>query len=184
MNDSSTQDDIQVAHDAARRIVRHFQGKGFTRITEAMLIQIHQVAGDQAEIDGAFEAAQEQGREPPVSAYFIIHPYGHYSEHRSFDEAKADLRADFTSTLLNEIPRLFFGSAPVLADDPLASGSKYDVMVKLDDNVDCYAVAILLNDPDASFIDYVGTHPGADWHNIMGELEIATTTLAQAVDLQ
>lgn len=183
MSDSSTQNDIQTAHAAARRIVRYFQGAGFTRITEALLLQIHQIAGDQAGIEEAFEAAQEQGKASPVNKYFKIHPYGHYSEHRSFDEAKSVLQSDFTLTLINEIPRLFFGSAPVLIDDPLASGSKYDVMMKLDDNVEGYAIAILLNDPDASFIDYVGTHPGADWQKIMGELEIATTSLAEAVDL-
>jgi hypothetical protein len=55
--------------------------------------------------------------------------------------------------------------------------------MKLRDNVGGYAVAILLNDPDASFIDYVGTHPGADWHKIMGEFEIATTSLGDELDL-
>ena len=183
MNDTSTQHDIQAAHAAAKRIVRHFQGAGFTRITEAMLIQIQQIAGEQAQIEEAFEAAQEQGKAPPVGAYFKIHPYGFYSENRSFDEAKSTLQSDVTLTLINEIPSLFFGPVPVLIDDPLASGRKYDVMMKLDDNVDCYAVAILLNDPDASFIDYVGTHPGADWQKIIGELEIATTSLAEGVDL-
>ena len=179
MNDSS----IQAANDAAKLIVRHFQGKGFTRITEAMLIQIKQIAGDQAEIEEAFEAAQEQDKAPPVNVYFKVFPYGHYSESRSFEEAKSVLSSDFTLSLKYEIPKLFFGSVPVLVDDPLASGTKFDVMMKLDDNVEGYAVAILLNDPDSSFIDYVGTHPGADWQKIMGELEIATTRLAKSVDL-
>ena len=183
MNDSSAQNDIQTAHEAAKRIVRYFQSAGFTRITEALLIQIHQIEGYQAAIDEAFETAQEQGKAPPVNAYFKIHPYGHYSEHRNFDDAKSALQSDFTLTLINDIPKLFFGSAPILFDDPLASGSKYDVMMKLDDNVGGYAVAILLNDPDAAFIDYVGTHPGSDWQKIMGELEIATTSLAEAVNL-
>lgn len=183
MNNSSTQNDIQTAHEAAKRIVRHFQGAGFTRITEALLIQIHQFAGEQAAIDEAFETAQEQDKAPPVNAYFKIHPYGHYAEHRSFEDAKSALQSDFTLTLINEIPKLFSSPAPVLFDDPLASGSKYDVMMKLDDNVGGYSVAILLNDPDASFIDYVGTHPGSDWQKIMGELQIATTSLSEAVDL-
>ena len=183
MNDSSSQNDIQTAHAAAKRIVRHFQGAGFTHITEALLIQIHQFAGEQAEIDEAFDTAQESGKAPPVNAYFKILPYGHYAEQRSFEEAKSALQADFTLTLINEIPKLFFSSAPVLFDDPLASGSKYDMMLKLDDNVGGYAVAILLNDPDSSFIDYIGTLPGSDWQKIMGELEIATTALSEAVDL-
>jgi deoxyxylulose-5-phosphate synthase len=71
-----------------------------------------------------------------------------------------------------------------VGDDPLARGTKYDAMMKLSDNVDGYAVVILLNDPDASFLDYVGTHPGADWHKIMGEFEIATTALVEALDLR
>ena len=185
MNDTSTQavNDTQAADAAAKRIVRHFQGKGFTRITEALIIQIHHIAGDRAEIEEAFEVAQEQDKVPPVNAYFAIHPYGHFSEFRSFDEAKSALKSDFTLSLINEIPRMFFEPAPVLGDDPLAQGSKYDAIMKLSDNVGGYAVAILLNDPDASFIDYVGTHPGADWHKIMGEFEIATSSLGDELDL-
>lgn len=185
MNDTSKQtaNDTEAADAAAKRIVRHFQVQGFTRITEALLIQIHHVAGDRTDIEEAFEAAQEQDKAPPVNAYFKIHPYGHYAESRSFDEAKAALKSDFTPTLINDIPKVFFDPAPVMVDDPLANGYKYDVMMKLGENVDGYAVAILLNDPDASFIDYVGTHPGADWHKIMGELEIATTSLGELLDL-
>lgn len=172
----------QAADVAAERIVRHFQTKGFTRITEALIIQIHHIAGDRAEVDEAFEAAQELDRTPPVKKYFEIHPYGHFSEFRSFDAAKSALKTDFTPTLLSNIPRVFFDAAPVVIDDPLASGTKYDALMKLRDNVDRYAVAILLNDPDASFIDYVGTHPGSDWQKIMGEFEIATTSLGNKLD--
>ena len=173
----------QAANAAAQRIVRHFQGKGFTRITEALIIQIHHLDGDRAEIEEAFDAAQETDSTPPLNEYFDISPYGYYSETRSFDELKASLKADFTLSLINDIPKVFFDPAPVMVDDPLANGSKYDVMMKLNDNVSNYAVFILLNDPDASFIDYVGTHPGADWQNIMGEFEIATSSLIKAVDL-
>lgn len=174
---------IQAANEAAQRIVRHFQSTGFTRITEALLIQIHHVAGSRAEIEEAFDAAQEQDKVPPLSRYFEIHPYGHFSEFRSYDEARAALANDFTLTLINDIPKIFFEPAPVLADDPLATGTKYDAIMKLSDNVDGYAVAILLNDPDSSFMDYVGTHPGADWHKIMGAFEIATTALVDEFDL-
>ncbi len=185
MNDTSTQamHDTKAASEAAGRIVRYFQSKGFPRITEALIIQIHHTAGEREEIEEAFEAAQEQDKVPPLSRYFAIYPYGHYSEFRSFDEAKAAIGSDFTLTLINDIARMFFEPAPVLVDDPLASGTKYDVMMKVTDNVDGYAVAILLNDPDASFIDYVGTHPAADWHKIMGEFEVATTSLVDELDL-
>lgn len=169
--------DTEAANAAAERIVRHFQGKGFTRITEALILQIHHIAGERTEIDQAFETAQKQGRVPPLSKHFAIHPYGHYSEFRNFDEAKAALGNDFTLSLIYDIPQVFFDPAPVMADDPLATGTKYDVIMKVWDNVDGYAVAILLNDPDASFVDYIGTHPGADWHKIMGELEVASTSL-------
>jgi len=173
----------QAADDAAERIVRHFQTKGFTRITEALIIQIHHIAGDRAEIDEAFEDAQERDKMPPVKKYFEIHPYGHFSESRSFDAAKSALKSDFTPTLLSNIPRVFFDAAPVVIDDPLASGTRYDAIMKVRDNVDGYAVAILMNDPDASFLDYVGTHPGSDWQKIMGEFEIATASLGDELDL-
>ena len=176
MNHSST----QAANDAAERIVRHFQTRGFTRTTEALIIQIHHIAGDRAEIDEAFEASQEQDKAPPVKKFFEIRPYGHFAESRSFDEAKSALKSDFTMTLLSNIPRVYFDPVPVVIDDPLAIGTKYDVIMKLQDNVDGYAVAILMNDPDASFLDYVGTHPGSDWQKIMGEFEIAIASLGFA----
>ncbi len=170
------------ANEAAQHIVRYFQGKGFSRITEAMMLRIHQIAGGREEIEEAFELAQEQEKMPPLNRYFEIHPYGFFSEVRSLVEAKSALRGDFTLSLLYEVPKVYFEPAPVMADDPLASGTKYDVMMKLDDAVDGYAVVFLLNDPDASFIDYVGTHPGADWESIIGELKVATTRLVDAFD--
>ena len=185
MSDSTPQamHGIEAANEAAKRVVRHFQSKGFTRITEALILQIHHIAGERGEIDDAFETAQEQNKIPPLSRYFAIHPYGHYSEFRDFDAAKAAIGNDFTLTLISDLPRVFFDPAPVMVDDPLASGTKYDVMMKVRDSVDGYAVAILLNDPDASFIDYVGTHPGADWHKIMGDFEVATTALVDEFKL-
>jgi hypothetical protein len=180
MNDSST----RAANAAAERIVRHFQAQGFKGITEALIIQIHLRAGNRTEIDEAFEAALEQDKAPPLQKYFEIHPFGHFAEFRSFAEAKAAIKTDLTQSLRNDIPRVFFDPAPVVIDDPLASGTKYDVIMKLRDNVDGYAVAILMNDPDASFLDYLGTHLGSDWKKIMGEFEIASTSLGDELDLR
>jgi len=182
MSDSSTQTsaDTQAADLAAERIVRHFQTKGFTRITEALIVQIHHIAGEREEIEEAFDTAQEQDKAPPVKKFFDIRPYGHFAEFRSFDEAKSALKSDFTPTLLSNIHKVFFDPAPVVIDDPLAIGTKYDVIMKLRDNVDGYAAAILMNDPDASFLDYVGTHPGSDWQKIMGEFEVAIASLKDA----
>jgi len=68
-------------------------------------------------------------------------------------------------------------------DDALASGTKYDALMKITDNVDGYAIAILLNDPDASFLEYLGTHHGNNWQQIMGKLEITTASLAAEINL-
>lgn len=186
MNDTVTQaaHEVEAANAAAQRIVRHFQSKGFTRITEALILHIRHIAGDRAEVDKAFEAAHKQGRMPPLSMYFTIHPYAHYSEFRSFDEARAVLASDFTLTLIYDIPQVFFDPAPVLCDDPLASGTKYDVIMKVWDNDEGCAIAILLNDPDASFVDYIGTHPGADWQKIMGDFHVASTSLGDGFTLE
>jgi len=173
----------QAANDAAKRIVQHFQSQGFARITEALIIQIHHIGAARSVIDEAFEVAQEQDKAPPVSKFFEIRPYGHYAEFRSFAEATSALKSDFTATLLSSIPRLFFDPAPVVIDDPLASGTKYDVIMKLRDSVNGYAVVILLNDPDSSFLDYVGTRPGSDWQNVMGDFEIAAASLGDVLDL-
>jgi len=179
MNDST----IQAADAAAERIVRHFQTQGFARITEALIIQIHHISGDRTKVDEAFEVAQEQDKEPPVDKFFEIRTYGHFAEFRSFDEARLALKSDFTVTLRSNIPKVFFDAAPIVIDDPLANGTKYDVIMKLKDNVGGYAVAILLNDPDASFLDYVGTHPGSDWQKIMGDFEVASTSLGDVLEL-
>jgi hypothetical protein len=179
MNDSTT----QTANEAAEHIVRHFQAKGFANITEALIIQIRPRGAGRAEVEAAFEAAQEQDKAPPVQKYFEIHPYGHYSDFRNFDEAMSAFNTDLTVSLRSEIPRVFFDPAPVVIEDALASGTKYDVIMKLRDNAEGYAIAVLMNDPEASFLDYIGTHHGKDWQEIMGDFEIASASLGDEIDL-
>ena len=171
------------ADSAAEQIVRHFKAQGFSGITEALILQIFLKKGIRAEVEAAFENALEQDREPPLGAFFEIKPYGHFSEIRNFDEALSAIHTDFTQSLRSEIARLYFDQAPVVIDDALASGTKYDVMMKLKDNVDGHAIAILMNDPNASFLDYIGTKQGSDWQKIMGSFEIATESLGSVIDL-
>jgi len=173
----------QAADTAAEHIVLHFQAQGFTGISEALIIQIRLRAGDRAEIEAAFEAAQEQDKSPPIEKFFEIRSLGHYAEFRSFEEARSAFSSDLTLSLRSDIPKVFFSPAPLVLEDPIASGTKYDVIMKLRDSVNGYAVAILMNDPDASFFDYIGTHLGSDWKKIMGEFEIASTSLGDALKL-
>lgn len=171
------------ADRAAERIVRHFQANGFSGITEALIIQIRLRDGDRTEVEDAFEAAHEQEIPLPVQQYFELRPFGHFSNFRSFAEARSVIQSDFTHALRMEVPRVFFDAAPVVIDDALASGSKYDVLMKITDNVDGCAIGILLNDPDASFLEYIGTHHGNDWQQIIGDFEIATVSLASEINL-
>lgn len=171
------------ADGAAERIVRHFQAKGFAGISEALIIRIRLREGDRTQVDAAFEAAMEQDEMPPVHQYFEINPYGYFSDFRSFAEARSAIESDFTVALRHEVPRVFFDPAPVVIEDALASGTKYDVMMKLRDNVDGYAFAILLNDPDSSFLDYLESHRGNDWQKIMGEFKTTIKTLDTETDL-
>lgn len=179
MNNSST---LQ-ADKSAERIVRYFQANGFSGISEAFIIRIRLKEGDRAEVETAFEAAHEQETPLPVQQYFELRPFGHFSDFRSFDEARSAIQSDFTEALRMEIPRVFFDAASVVIDDALASGSKYDVLMKITDNIDGYAIGILLNDPDASFLEYIGTHHGNDWKQIMGNFEITTAALAAEINL-
>ena len=172
-----------LADGAAERIVRHFQANGFAGITEALIIRIRLREGSRSDVDSAFETALEQEKMPPVQQFFEIIPFGYFSNFRSFTDAKSAIQSDFTVSLRNEVPRVFFDAAPVVVDDLLASSTKYDVLMKLRNNIDGYAIAILLNDPDASFLDYVGTHHGNDWQKIMGDFEITTTSLASEINL-
>lgn len=171
------------ANEAAERIVRYFQSNGFSGISEALIIRIRLKNGSRREVENAFEAAHEAGAPAPLQQYFEITPCGHYSDFRSYGDAKAAIRTDFTAALRMEIPRVYFDAAPVLLDDALASGTKYDALLKLRDNVADYAIGILLNDPDASFMEYIGTHHGDDWQQIMGNFEITSTALAAGIDL-
>jgi len=171
------------ANEAAERIVRYFQANGFAGISESLIIRIHLRAGDRPEIEAAFEEAHEQEISPPVQQYFEIRPFGHYSGFRSFDEARSVIQTDFTEALRMEVPRVYFDPAPVVIDDAMATGTKYDVLMKITDNVDGYAIGILLNDPDASFLEYIGTHHGNDWQKIMGDFEIATSAMASEIML-
>ncbi|HEX5338410.1 MAG TPA: hypothetical protein VFW53_08235 [Gallionella sp.] len=171
------------ANGAAERIVRHFQANGFAGISEALIIRMRLREGDRATVEAAFEAALEDDKHPPVQKCFEIHPIGHFADSRSFAEAKAAIQSDFTHALRMELPRVFFDPAPVVIDDALATGTKYDVLMKIRDNVDGYAIGILLNDPDSSFIEYIGTHHGNEWQKIMGDFEITTTSLAAEINL-
>ena len=171
------------ANGAAERIVRYFQANGFAGISEALILRIQLKGGDRTEIDAAFEAAHEQETLTPVQQYFEIRPFGHYSDFRSFDEARSAIQSDFTEALRMEVPRVYFDPAPVVIDDAMGTGSKYDVLMKIADNFEGYAIGILLNDPDASFLEYIGTHHGDDWQQIIGNLEITTSSLASEIKL-
>lgn len=171
------------ANSAAERVVRHFQQAGFAGITEAMVIRIRLKKADRHEIEAAFDRASDHGALPPLADYFEIRPYGFYSEQRSFAQAKAEIQSDFGAALRRKVPSIYFDVAPVVIDDALATGTKYDALVKFSDNMLGYAVAVLLNDPTSSFFEYLGTHRGDDWQKIIGEFETAATSFDQDVDL-
>ncbi|RTL58121.1 MAG: hypothetical protein EKK46_00565 [Rhodocyclaceae bacterium] len=162
----------------AEHIVEHFQKEGFSGITEAMIIRVGLKQGSRGEVDAAFEEALESDRMLPVHEHFDLHPFGHYAESRSFEEARSAIQSDFGISLRVDLPRLFFEPAPIIIDDALATGTRYDAMIKLCDNIDGFAYAILLNDPDSSFIEYLGTHHGKDWDKLLDG--ITTTAIALA----
>ncbi len=167
----------------AERIVRHYQSQGFAGITEALILRIRLKKGDRRAVEAAFETAVEEGKALPLHDQFEVRAIGHFAESRSFAAAKAAAQSDFTVALRRELPRIFFDPAPVLIDDPMASGTKYDAMVKLWDNLEDCAYAILLNDPDASFLDYLGSHHGNEWQQIMGNFNATASSFCPEIDL-
>jgi hypothetical protein len=173
------------ANSAAERIVRHFQAAGFSGITEALVIRIRlkKEKADRHEVEAAFERAADLGATPPLAEYFEIRPYGFYSGLRSFAQAKAEVPTDFGVALRRKIPSIYFDVAPVVIDDALATGTKYDAMIKFSDNMLGYAVAVLLNDPTSSFFEYLDTHHGNDWQKIIGDFGTVATAFDQDVDL-
>ncbi len=171
------------ADGIAERIVRHYQAEGFAGISEALVLRIRLKKGNRREVEAAFEMAAEKGKILPLHDQFEVRAIGHFAETRSFAEAKATIQSDFTVALRREMPSVFFDPAPVLIDDPMASGTKYDALVKLWDNLEDCAYAILLNDPDASFIDYLGSHHGNDWQQIMGDFSATAASFCPEIDL-
>lgn len=157
------------ANATAERIVRHFQREGFAGITEALILRIRLKKGDRESVQIAFEAAKMAGTVLPLLDFFEIAPYGFHSSERDFPTARAEFKIDFGANLRQALPALYFGASPFVADDPLATGTKYDAMLKLTNNLDDYAMAILLNDPNASFFDYLGQHNQYDWAKVMGD---------------
>ena len=171
------------ADDVAERIVRRFQAEGFAGITEALIVRLRLIKGDQQEVEAAFDRAVDRDVTPPVREFFEIRPYGHFSEERDFSAVKEAFLGDFGVGLRRELPAIYFGNAPVVVDDALATGTKYDAMLKLGDNTDGSAVAILLNDPSSSFFEYLGTQTGYDWQKIIGSLGEAATSFVAGEDL-
>ncbi len=167
------------ANEAAQRIVRHFQAEGFSGISEALIIRLRLKEGGMETVEAAFERAEKQGEPAPVQQFFEIRPVGHFSDFRSYEDARAAIQSDFTPRLRFGVPRVFFDAAPVVIDDVLASSTKYDVLMKLKDNTDDFAFAVFLNDPDSAFLDYLGTHHGNDWEQIMGKFEITVAALGE-----
>lgn len=170
------------ADATAERMVQHFQLAGFPGISEALIIRIGLKKGDRMEVEAAFERAAQQENPPPVRAYFEIRPYGHFSHFRGLVAAMAAIQSDLAVSLRKELPKIFFDPAPVMIDDALATGTKYDVMIKLRDNVDGYAFAILLNDPDSSLFEYLGTHHGNEWESILGDFGNTAISFVPEID--
>lgn len=171
------------ADATAESIVRHFQAVGFPGITEALLVRIRLKKGDRMEVDAAFDFAMERQLAPPMQEFFEIRPYGFYSEIRVFADAKTAFTADFGRGLRMELPSIFFDAVPVVADDALATGTKFDAMLKLSDNNDGYAIAVLLNDPTSSFFEYLNANSGYDWKEITSSLSAAAKSFTLDVDL-
>ena len=171
------------ADAVAERIVRHFQLQGFAGISEALILRIRLIKGGRHEIEAAFETAIENHRTLPLHEQFEVRAIGHFAEARDFNQARAAIQSDFGVALRREMPSIYFDPAPVMIDDPMASGTKYDAMVKLWDNLQDCAYAVLLNDPDASFLDYVGSHHGDDWEKIMGGFGETAMSFGSGVEL-
>jgi len=147
------------------------------------VIRIRLKKADRHEVEAAFERAADLGATPPLADYFEIRPYGFYSELRSFAQAKAEIQPDFGAALRRKLPSIYFDVAPVVIDDALATGTKYDALVKFSDNMFDYALAVLLNDPTSSFFEYLGTHRGNDWQKIIGDFGAVASAYDQDVDL-
>jgi hypothetical protein len=171
------------ANGTAERVVRHLQVAGFAGITEALILRIRPRTVDRAEIEEAFKRAATLEKSPPVSECFEIRPCGFFSGYRSFQDARAAIGSDFSVDLRGEIPRLFFEPAPVVACHPLATDTRYDAIAKLCDNIDGCALVILVNDPESSLFEYLGTHHGNDWEQIIGEFENAAVSFGPDIDL-
>lgn len=84
---------------------------------------------------------------------------------------------------VRELPSVYFDNAPVVVGDALASGTKSDAKLKLNDNIDGDALAILLNGPTSSLFEYLGGHKGYDWQKFMGDFGCVATSFGIEFEL-
>jgi hypothetical protein len=174
---------VSTGNASAERIVRHFQAAGFPGITEALLVRIRLKKGDKASVHAAFDLAVQLKSAPPVQEFFEIRTHGFYSGIRTLDQAKAAFTSDFGKALRGRLPEVFFNLAPVVVDDAMATGTKYDALLKLGDSLANEVIGILLNDPNASFFEYLGANTGYDWQSIVGGLDSAAASFVTGDEL-
>ena len=98
-------------------------------------------------------------------------------------DAKEAFTSDFGRGLRMELPSMFFDAAPVVADDALATGTKFDAMLKFSHNNDGFAISVLLNDPTSPFFEYLSANSGYDWKEITSSLSAAAHSFVSDVDL-
>ncbi|MDQ1343586.1 MAG: hypothetical protein QG650_305 [Patescibacteria group bacterium] len=164
----------------AERLIRHFQKNGFRDVTEGVILHVKSRFGDYEKIRSEFSRASSMGVSVPLAQYFEIRFIECFSETRSEEEIRKHFHSDFEPELRRQFPELFFGKTNYLFDEN-AVGTKFDIAIRIGQNVDNVAKIVLLNDPDSSFVEYFerqNVTQSEEWETLCSDLKIAVGKLA------
>lgn len=164
----------------AERLIRHFQKNGFVDVTEAVVLHVKaRNFATYESVSEEFRHADEKGDALPLSHFFEVRFIECFSESRSEEEIRSNFPADFEPELRRDFPELYFGKTNYLFDKN-ATGTKYDVAIRIGRSTDSGARIVLMNDPDSSFGEAFERQMKAmeEWEDLCSDLKATVGKLA------
>lgn len=164
----------------AERLIRHFQKNGFVDVTEAVVL--HAKARGFATYESVseeFQRADSKGASLPLSQFFEVRFIECFSESRSEEEIRSHFHSDFEPELRRNFPDLYFGKTNYLFDQN-ATGTKYDIAIRIGRTSQSGARIVLLNDPGSSFVEFFEKQMKAleEWEDLCSDLKATVGRIA------
>lgn len=164
----------------AERLIRHFQKNGFVDVTEAVVLHVKARGFATYEaVNEEFKQADYKGASLPLSQFFEVRFIECFSESRSEEEIRSHFHSDFEPELRRNFPELYFGKTNYLFDQN-ATGTKYDIAIRIGRTSPSGVRIVLLNDPGSSFVEFFEKQMKAmeEWEDLCSDLKAAVGRIA------